>query len=104
MKNKFVSVVILVLLLGGCCSDAPAPTIIYVPVNDSTQTIKIVELQEELRRCRDSLEVYKKDTLISADLFEARYKLERIRYYNNIAKKGSNIKFLRGWINRVLDE
>lgn len=31
------------------------------------------------------------------------YKLERIRYYNKIAAKGNNIKFLRGWINRVLD-
>lgn len=103
MKFKIISVVFLVLL-GSGCSDTPAPSIVYVPVNDSTQTNRIVVLEEELRRCRDSLEVYKKDTAISADLFEARYKLERIKYYNDIAKKGNNIKYLRGWINRVLDE
>lgn len=34
----------------------------------------------------------------------ANYKLERIRYYNNAAAKGNNIKYLRGWINRVLNE
>ena len=39
---------------------------------------------------------------IDESLFVAKYKLERIRYYNNIAGNGNNIKFLRGWINRVL--
>ena len=34
----------------------------------------------------------------------ALFKLERIRDYNEIAKKGNNIKYLRGWINRVLNE
>ena len=50
------------------------------------------------------IDSYKSDTTISADYFIAKYKLERIRYYNNIAGKGNNIKFLRGWINRVLNE
>ena len=60
--------------------------------------------KELLRRTQDSLNAYKSDTTISADLFIAKYKLERIKYYNNIASKGNNIIFLRGWINRVLDE
>lgn len=38
------------------------------------------------------------------ELFVAEFKLERIKEYNNIAAKGNNIKFLRGWINRVLSE
>lgn len=46
-----------------------------------------------------------KDSLdkANADLFISNYKLERIRRYNAIAAKGNNIKFLRGWINRVLN-
>lgn len=57
-----------------------------------------------LLRTQDSLNSYKADTTISAELFVAKYKLERIRYYNNIAAKGNNIKYLRGWINRVLND
>lgn len=34
----------------------------------------------------------------------ALFKLERIRYYNDIAKNDNNIKYLRGWINRTLNE
>ena len=41
---------------------------------------------------------------MNSEEFTLRYKLERIRYYNDIAKNGNNIKYLRGWINRVLNE
>lgn len=60
--------------------------------------------KELLLRTQDSLNSYKADTTINAELFVAKYKLERIRYYNNIAAKGNNIKYLRGWINRVLND
>ena len=60
--------------------------------------------KELLLRTQDSLNSYKADTTISSELFVAKYKLERIRYYNNIAAKGNNIKYLRGWINRVLND
>lgn len=32
------------------------------------------------------------------------YKIEQIKYYNEIAAKNNNIKYLRGWINRTLNE
>lgn len=32
------------------------------------------------------------------------YKLKRIKRYNSIAAKRNNIKYLRGWINRVINE
>ena len=41
---------------------------------------------------------------INEELLVAKYKLERIEYYNKIAAKDNNIKFLRGWINRVIKE
>lgn len=41
---------------------------------------------------------------VSEELEVSKVKLERIREYNRIAGQGNNIKFLRGWINRVLNE
>ena len=57
----------------------------------------------------DSLN-YKIDSLIAkqdslnSEIFILKYKLTRIKEYNIIAENGNNIKFLRGWINRVLNE
>lgn len=83
----------------------PAAEVHYIPLRgSSTDSITIVNLTEELRRTQDSLNAYKADTTISAELFVAKYKLERIRHYNAIAAKGNNIKYLRGWLNRVLNE
>lgn len=83
----------------------PAAEVHYIPLRgNSIDSITIVNLTEELRRTQDSLNAYKADTAISAELFVAKYKLERIRHYNAIAAKGNNIKYLRGWINRVLNE
>lgn len=82
----------------------PAKQIIYVPTPDTMTIQEVVYLKEELRRCQDSLRIIRTDSTMSSELFVAKYKLERIRYYNDIAGKGNNIKFLRGWINRVLNE
>ena len=92
------------ILYGGCRNNVPEPTIIYVPVEDTINAVKVINLTEELRRTRDSLNAYKNDTTMSEELFIARFKLEKIKYYNDIAAKGNNIKFLRGWINRTLEE
>lgn len=85
--------------------NTPAAEVHYIPLRgSSTDSITIVNLTEQLRRTQDSLNAYKADTAISAELFVAKYKLERIRHYNEIAAKGNNIKYLRGWLNRVLNE
>lgn len=53
----------------------------------------------------DSIEYYKNQyDSVYEELFVAQHKLERIREYNRIAAQGNNITFLRGWINRVLNE
>lgn len=82
----------------------PAKQIIYVPTPDTMTIQEVVYLKEELRRCQDSLRIIRTDSTMSRELFIAKYKLERIRYYNDIAGKGNNIKYIRGWINRVLNE
>lgn len=79
---------------------------IYIPYggSDTACVSELAATKELLLRTQDSLNSYKADTTISAELFVVKYKLERIRYYNNIAAKGNNIKYLRGWINRVLND
>lgn len=49
-------------------------------------------------------EYNKKIDSLESELFIAQLKLERIKEYNRIAAKDNNIKYLRGWINRVLEE
>ena len=89
-------------LLPSCTTKVtPIKEIQYVTVIDSS---RINELENILQATRDSLNVYKHDTIMSETEFILRFKLERIRYYNECAGKGNNIKYLRGWVNRVLNE
>ena len=105
MKTKTLLLsIIAVYAISSVVSCTPAPEIKYVTVVDSTYVKDIVYYQEVLRRTQDSLNAYKCDTTIGAELFIAKYKLERIKYYNKVAAKGNNIRFLRGWINRVLND
>lgn len=101
-----VSVCIGVGFIQACTKNVvpPIKEIVYVPTPDTMSVQEIIVLKEQLRKTRDSLALLKSDTTMAAELFVAKYKLERIRYYNDIAKKGNNLKFLRGWINRTLEE
>ena len=84
----------------------PIKEIVYVPVQDTvseqSNIAKIIRLEYDLAQTQDSLRIAKDS--IGEDLIVARIKLERIREYNRIAAKGNNIKYLRGWINRVLND
>jgi hypothetical protein len=45
------------------------------------------------------------NAVLRSDLFVANYKLGRIKEYCNIVKRdNTHLKFLRGWINRVLED
>lgn len=68
----------------------------YQKSNDSLQTV-INDLQLDI----DKYQSYTDS--IADELLVSNYKLERIKYYNSIAK-GNNLSFLRGWINRVINE
>ena len=83
-----------------CKQSAPIKEIVYVPVTDSICVDSLVYYKKILKQTQDSLNAVRDTT--AEDLFIARYKLGRIKYYNDIAKNGNNIKYLRGWINRVL--
>lgn len=76
---------------------------VYIQQVDSIKFINdsILNINRSLLNINNSLLITKDS--INEELFVAKYKLERIRYYNDIAKNGNNIKFLRGWVYRVLD-
>ena len=111
-KNKYTIILIIISFIIITLSNISCSTnqdkVIetrYIVVKDTIEienTIKIVNLQRQLDLTRDSLNIIKDS--IGEDLFVAKYKLGRIKYYNDIAAKGNNIKYLRGWINRVLNE
>lgn len=101
-----IIVIITVIVLTACNSSPVEREYIYIPVNDTVSESyhikRIIELEHNLRLTKDSLNLMR-DSL-GEDLFIANYKLARIKRYNDIAAKGNNIKFLRGWINRVLND
>lgn len=92
----------------------PVEKIVYVPVKDTisdkANVQRIVELEYQLKLTQDSLHIIRDS--IGDDLFHARYKLERIKEYVRLTKSqsgvgvagNSNLKYLPGWINRVLKE
>ena len=83
IKNIILLLFIVPIINTSCNNTVPIEKIVYVPVKDSLNYI------------RDSL---------GQDLFIANYKLAKIKEYNRLAGNGNNIKFLRGWINRTLNE
>lgn len=91
------------------CNNSPVEKefiYVHVPVHvkdtvaEKANIMRIATLEHELKLTNDSLNIIK-DSL-NEKLFVANYKLARIKRYNEIAAKGNNIKYLRGWINRVL--
>ena len=111
MKENLVSIVIILFVILGAFGNAcvnrkdykPVEIIrdtvyIDVPVTDSS----IIAQNDSLYIVIDSLEQL--NNKYEEELNIALFKLERIKDYNRIAANGNNIKYLRGWINRVLNE
>lgn len=72
-------------------------------INNNSELINSVmiindSLKYKLFTKDDTINYYKEQCIVN------KIKLQRVKYYNNIAAKGNNIKYLRGWINRVLNE
>lgn len=100
MKKWLFVIVVLVVFVVSACTKFPVEEEVHVCTPDTiviTNDIIVVDNQriDSFIAVIDSL---------NAKLFVANYKLERIKYYNDVAKKESNLKFLRGWINRVLNK
>lgn len=108
INMKKLLLIIGIIFAISACAPSPVERIVYVNVTDTitiTDTIinkeQIILLEHKYCFLQDSLNSVKDS--IAKDLFIAKYKLARIKYYNEVAAKGNNIKYLRGWINRVLN-
>lgn len=103
--RKLVMFVIAVFAVSAC-NTPPVKEVVYVEVTDTvidkSSELKIVELQEQIDFVKDSLTSI--NDSLNKELFIANYKLARVKRYNDIAAKGNNIKYLRGWIRRALEE
>lgn len=104
MKKLFI--VIIASMVTSCRYSPPVKETIYVPVkdtvNEQSNIARIIRLEHDIVLYQDSLRLVR-DSL-GENLFIANYKLAKIKRYNELAAKGNNIKYLRGWINRALDE
>ena len=107
--NIVIAVIAIFVIIA--CNNSPVEKefiYVHVPVHvkdtiaEKANIMRIATLEHELKLTRDSLNIIK-DSL-NEKLFVANYKLARIKKYNEIAAKGNNIKYIRGWINRVLNE
>jgi hypothetical protein len=104
MKKLFI--LIIASIVTSCRYSPPVKETIYVPVkdtvNEQSNIARIIRLEHDIVLYQDSLRLVR-DSL-GENLFIANYKLAKIKRYNELAAKGNNIKYLRGWINRALDE
>lgn len=110
MKKIGIAVVMCAALgLAGCSKPEPQLKLverkIYVNVVDTAQLEEKDRIIDSLytKHARDTVVLRRAVDSLSTELFVANYKLGRIREYNRIAGQRNNIKYLRGWLNRVLN-
>lgn len=114
--------IFLPLLLLASCSRQSAPPVASVAGKPDTVFLPaecppaVADLTTDLFQCQMLLEnaTAERDSIariagkvdsLYAKLLVVNYKLERVRFYSDIVRRNpSQVKFLRGWINRVLEE
>lgn len=112
--NKFklidnILIIFIILIIFTCGSASIIKYNKKVEIITKCDTVKVtipdyhlIEQNDSLLCLIDSLQML--NLKYKEDLELANFKLERIKYYNAIAAKNNNIKYLRGWINRVFNE
>lgn len=104
----FALIIGLCMTIGGIISLLNLSTK-YDRVEIQRDTVIITALDYSLMNQCDSLcHVIDSIRILNSKLEEelniALFKIDRIKEYNRIAGSGNNIKYLRGWINRTLNE
>ena len=83
-----------------------------IAYKDSIYNNVVDSLNNEIRQNEELIQYYKNQVdsyeILVDSLYEDidvyKIKLDRIKEYNRIAGQSNNIVFLRGWINRVLNQ
>ena len=81
----------------------------YNRIEIQRDTVIITAIDYQTMKQRDSLyyvidSIQNLNSKLEEELNIALFKIDRIKEYNRIAGNGNNIKYLRGWINRTLNE
>lgn len=110
----FLCAVVFTIILGASFgtqnNNTKTDTIISV-VRDTIIVVdnnEVRNLRQQLSIVRDSVQIYKDSIEYVSFKYNQQVilrdiKLARIKEYNRIAGQRNNIKYLRGWINRVLN-
>ena len=109
MKDLVIPIIFIITIIAGIVLTATINSKNYEPIEMQKDTVVITVPDYSLMKQNDSL-CYVIDSLTNInakyeeELNIALFKLDRIKEYNRIAGNGNNIKYLRGWINRTLNE
>lgn len=109
MKDWVIALMIVVcMIIVGLASFYSLSTQ-YDRIEIQRDTIMITVPDYSLMKQNDSLcyiidSLEKLNNKYEEELNIALFKIDRIKEYNRIAGIGNNIKYLRGWINRTLNE
>lgn len=122
-----IAICIVICFIGGLIFDCISKNHKVNEYNDIIDSLKI-EISSRDFELEQAISIYKYDSLenlynaeklkydsiiseaedsidiLNEELLVCYIKLDRIKEYNRIAAQGNNITFLRGWINRVLNE
>lgn len=109
MKDWVLALIIgLCMTIGGIISLLNLSTK-YDKIEIQRDTVIITAPDYSLMNQCDSLyyvidSIQNLNSKLEEELNIALFKIDRIKEYNRIAGNGNNIKYLRGWINRTLNE
>ena len=109
MKEWVLALIIgLCMIVGGLISFYNLSTQ-YDRIEIQRDTVIITAPDYSLMNQCDSLcyvidSIQNLNSKLEEELNIALFKIDRIKEYNRIAGNGNNIKYLRGWINRTLNE
>lgn len=122
-KQSLIIVFLVILICVTCSTKNPNNSIVIIKEKDSIEIKQYQHIIDSLEHSlNDAAEILHQTMIINDSLkyklfvnadtikyykekyLVNEYKLLRIKQYNSIAAKGNNIKYLRGWINRVLND
>lgn len=113
MREIVCSLGLIAIFIAACNGKPVKEKVVYVPVNDSSDTTcvqRIVAANHRTELVKDSMqliidELKSNNDSLNKNLFVANYKLQRIkRYVEIVDDKPSQVKYLKGWIKRVIKD
>ena len=109
MKDWIITILAIGIAIAGAFAIRDHLSTQYDRIEIQRDTVIITSPDYSLMKQCDSLyyvidSIQMLNSKLEEELNIALFKIDRIKEYNRIAGNGNNIKYLRGWINRTLNE